>query len=111
LAQVLALRIGSMPEYETHGGNSERPAEKMTMTFENAKVGADIVSPHVVDKTVRRLDDFPALVQACAMATGWLPVCVSRSCLMAIATRDLGRRTETRNELDPGTCSCRQVAA
>jgi hypothetical protein len=88
-----------MPEYETHGGNSERPAEKMTMTFENAKVGADIVSAHAVDKTVRRPDDFPELVQALGDDDGWLPVCVSLSCLMAIATRDLGRRTETRNEL------------
>jgi hypothetical protein len=71
LAQVLALRIGSMPEYETHGGNSERPAEKMTMTFENAKVGADIVSAHAVDKTVRRPDDFPELVQALGDDDGW----------------------------------------
>jgi hypothetical protein len=62
-------------------------SEKMTMTLEKTKVDADIASPHAVDKTVRRLDDFPELVKPCAMATGWLPVCFSLSCLMAIATR------------------------
>jgi hypothetical protein len=34
------------------------------MTMENTKVGEDIPSPHLDNKIVRRLDEFPELVQA-----------------------------------------------